>query len=161
MRQALNSSGPSAPPWSCRRPKAGVHKGRCGDQAGTKAGRGAQVTCRGWGKGTHGGGKHRVRGDVDKVMARAGQLEGRGWPGGQSEQGWELRGAGSRLESQDSWEGRGELSSPPGFGVGERGLHPLLLGSCLTPRAHATHRKQADDTSGPAGPGANWCSGPL
>lgn len=76
------------------------------------------------------------------------------------EQGWELRGAGLRLESQDSWEGSGELFSPPGFGVGERGLHPLLLGPCLTPRAHATHREQADDTSARQCPGQTGAQGP-
>lgn len=45
--------------------------GWCGDQAG-RGGAGAGVTCRGRGRGHTGEGKHRVRGDVDEVMAGVG-----------------------------------------------------------------------------------------
>ena len=63
-----------------------VCKGRRGNQAAQRWGEGPGLHAEGRGRGTHEGGKHRVRGDGNKVMA--GDSWGRwrdGWPGGQSE----------------------------------------------------------------------------
>lgn len=61
------------------------------------------------GGGEHIRGKHRVRGDMDKVMARdSGAGRGAWWPGGWSE-------ACPMPRPEQGWE----LSSPPGFGVGD------------------------------------------